>query len=105
MATLNVTGTVTRLFFGDKGAEISETIQTKNGPIVKKYVAWLSAPATFREGDTITASGEMSAKIDNWTNPDGSAKLNREGLPGQSVKVELNNVTVTKASVLESSPF
>lgn len=96
MARIEVTGTATRLFFNDKGVEVTEFAKGKDGAtITRKYTAWFENPVTFREGSDGTFSGTLSATIDNWTNPDGSPKLNREGQPGQSVKVSINGTVFT----------
>lgn len=98
MARIEVTGTATRLFFNDKGVEVTEFAKGKDGAtITRKYTAWFENPVTFREGADGTFSGTLSATIDNWTNPDGSPKLNREGQPGQSVKVSINGTVFTPA--------
>ena len=96
MARIEVVGTATRLFFQDKGVEVTEFAKGKDGAtITRKYTAWFEAPVSFREGAEGTFSGSLSATIDNWTNPDGSPKLNREGVPGQSVKVSINGTVFT----------
>ena len=96
MARIEVTGTATRLFFQDKGVEVTEFAKGKDGAtITRKYTAWFENPVSFREGAEGTFSGSLSATIDNWTNPDGSPKLNREGQPGQSVKVSINGTVFT----------
>lgn len=98
MARIEVTGTVKRLFFQDKGVEVVEFAKGKDGATIeRKYTAWFENPVNFREGAEGTFSGTLSATIDNWTNPDGSPKLNREGQPGQSVKVSINGTVFTPA--------
>lgn len=100
MATITVTGTVTRLFFNDKGVEISEIGKGKDGqPVTRKYVAWFDQPVNFREGAHGTFAGNLSATLDKWTNPDGSAKLDNSGQPGVSVKVAINSPVFTPSTV------
>lgn len=117
MARIEVVGTATRLFFGDKGVEVTEFAKGKDGAtITRKYTAWFEAPVNFREGADGTFSGTLSAVIDNWTNPDGSPKLNRDGVPGQSVKVSINGTVFTPsanapqpvhsaAAIIDEMPF
>lgn len=98
MATITVTGTVSRLFFADKGVEISEQGKGKDGqPIIRKFVAWFNEPVSFREGAHGTFTGNLSATIDKWTNADGSPKLDHSGQPGVSVKVAMNDPVFTPA--------
>ena len=117
MARIEVTGTATRLFFQDKGVEVTEFAKGKDGAtITRKYTAWFEAPVSFREGAEGTFSGSLSATIDNWTNADGSPKLNRDGVPGQSVKVSINGTMFTPSgntpqpissasSIIDEMPF
>jgi hypothetical protein len=96
MAKIEVIGVATRLFFQDKGVEVTEFAKGKDGAtITRKYTAWFENPVSFREGAEGTFSGSLSATIDKWTNADGSVKLDREGNPGQSVKVSINGTVFT----------
>lgn len=100
MARIEVKGTASRLFFNDKGVEVTELAKGKDGATIeRKYTAWFDAPVSFREGTQGTFSGNLSATIDKWVNADGSPKLNRDGQPGQSVKVSINNTVFTPADV------
>lgn len=117
MARIEVTGTCTRLFFQDKGAEVTEFAKGKDGAtITRKYTAWFDAPVSFREGAEGVFSGNLSAVIDNWVNADGSPKLNRDGQPGQSVKVSINGASFvpsgntaqpvhSAAAIIDEMPF
>lgn len=110
MAKIEVSGTVTRLFFNDKGVEVSEQGKDKDGKtIVRKFAAWFDQPVNFREGATGTFTGNLSATLDRWTNPDGSAKMDNTGNPGVSVKLSINNPVFTPsgspAPVDNAMPF
>lgn len=99
MARIEVTGTATRLFFQDKGVEVTEFAKGKDGAMIqRRYTAWFENPVSFREGAEGTFSGSLSATIDNWTNQDGSVKLDRNGNPGQSVKVSINGTVFTPSN-------
>jgi len=99
MARIEVTGTATRLFFQDKGVEVTEFAKGKDGAtITRRYTAWFENPVSFREGAEGTFSGSLSATIDKWTNADGSPKLDRDGNPGQSVKVSINGTVFTPSN-------
>jgi len=94
MATISVKGFATRIFFDDRGVEVTEHFTTKGGETAqRKYTAWFDKPVSFGLGAEGIFSGLHSAVIDKWVNADGSAKLNREGEPGQSVKVSINGAS------------
>jgi hypothetical protein len=96
MASIKVKGTITRVFYEGKGIELTEAYTTKAGETInKRYTVWLKTPTTWDVGEELQVEGLYSAEIDNWTNPDGSPKLNREGQPGQSIKVSINNPYIT----------
>jgi hypothetical protein len=115
MARIEVTGTATRLFFQDKGVEVTEFAKGKDGATIqRRYTAWFENPVSFREGAEGTFSGSLSATIDKWTNADGSVKLDRDGNPGQSVKVSINGTVFTpsgntpqpvQSAIIEDMPF
>lgn len=101
MATIEVKGTITRVFYEGKGLEVSETYNTKAGDsVTKRYTVWLNQPTVLSEGNVVTVKGLYSAEIDNWTNQDGTPKLNRDGQPGQSIKVAINNPQVIPSDAL-----
>lgn len=101
MATIEVTGTVTRIFYENKGVEVTEFFKTRDGEIAKRlYTAWFEQPVSFGTHAEGVFKGQLSAVIEAWKNADGTPKLNREGKPGQSVKLSINGAsfTQTKAS-------
>mgnify|MGYP000623845973 CR=1 FL=1 len=88
----------------------------RSAMIQRRYTAWFENPVSFREGAEGTFSGSLSAVIDNWTNADGSVKLDRDGNPGQSVKVSINGTVFTPSNntpqpvqsatqIIEDMPF
>ena len=76
MANITVNGTVTRLFFGDKGVEITEYYKSRTGETKgRKYTAWFNDPVDFREGATGSFSGNLSTKVDSYVSKvDGETK-------------------------------
>jgi hypothetical protein len=92
MAKITVEGTVTRIFFEDRGVEVTEFFKTRDGEQAqRKYTAWFEAPVNFREGATGIFTGLLSTTIDDWIDREtGQPKLNREGKPGRSVKTSIN---------------
>ena len=99
MATIEVKGFATRIFFEDRGVEVTEFFTTKDGEQAqRKYTAWFEKPVQFSVGAEGVFSGLLSAQIDEWKNADGTVKLNREGKPGISVKVSINGASFVGAS-------
>lgn len=106
MAIIEVTGTITRAgFFGGKGFEVTEFYASKDGEQrQRKYTAWFENAEDLNVGDEGTFTGQLSTKIDKWTNPDGSPKLDREGNPGQSIVVAINGTVFTPAGGVKTLP-
>jgi hypothetical protein len=95
MAIIKVKGTVTKVFWEAKGLIVTESYKAKSGDTVEKqFTVWLKSPTTLDVGDTVQVEGLMSVEIEAWINQDGTPKLNREGQPGQSIKVSINNPQV-----------
>ena len=113
MAIITVNGTATRLFYMDRGVEVTEFFTTKGGEQAqRKYTAWFEDPVSFREGASGTFSGMLSTVIEDWTDMNGAPKLNREGKQGRSVKISINGATFkpannqpTKTAWVEDTPF
>lgn len=94
MATISVKGFATKIFWDGKAVTVTEYFQTKNGETAQRlYTAWFEKPVSFEVGAEGVFSGLHSAVIEQWKNLDGSPKLNREGEPGQSVKVSINGAS------------
>ena len=102
MASIKVKGTISRVFYEGKGLEVVESYQTRAGETMSKnWIVWLNKPGVSDVGDDVQVEGLFSAEIDNWTNQDGSVKLNRDGNPGQSIKLIINNPQVTPADPIK----
>lgn len=99
MATISVKGFATKIFWEGKAVTVTEYFQTKNGETAQRlYTAWFEKPVNFDVGTEGVFSGLHSAVIEEWKNVDGSPKMNREGKPGQSVKVSINGATFEPVS-------
>jgi hypothetical protein len=101
MATLTTAtdAFVARIFFNGQGVEVHEPYKNRDGETKnRRYTFWFNAPVDFDLGATGTFTGQLSTKIDNWTNPDGSAKLDSQGKPGQSIVVQGNDAEFTPAN-------
>lgn len=100
MATITVTGTITRIFFENKGIEVTEFYTSKTGETKqRKYTAWFEKPQQLAQGISGTFTGQLAAVIDEWKNPDGTPKLDNSGKPGRSVKISINGATFTQDGV------
>lgn len=96
MATIEVKGTATRIFYENRGVEVVEFFKTRDGEIAqRKYTAWFDKPVGFDLNAEGVFTGLLSAVIEEWKNPDGTPKMNREGKPGQSVKISINGASFT----------
>jgi hypothetical protein len=94
MATISVKGFATKIFWDGKAVSVTEYFQTRDGEAAQRtYTAWFEKPVSFDVGAEGIFSGLHSAVIEDWKNPDGSVKLDREGNPGRSVKVSINGTT------------
>ena len=94
MATISVKGFATKIFWDGKAVTVTEYFQTKNDETAQRtYTAWFEKPVSFDVGAEGIFSGLHSAVIEEWKNPDGSPKMNRDGKPGQSVRVSINGTT------------
>jgi hypothetical protein len=102
MAIIKVKGAITKIFWESKGLIVTESYTARSGDTVEKqFTVWLKQPTTLEVGDTVQVEGLMSVEIEAWVNQDGSPKLNREGQPGQSIKVSINNPLVVPAEPLQ----
>jgi hypothetical protein len=105
MATITVKGFATKIFWEGKAVTVTEYFQTKNDETAQRtYTAWFEKPVSFDVGVEGVFSGLHSAVIEDWKNPDGSIKLDREGKPGRSVKVSINGTTFAPSGANISAP-
>ena len=97
MATIEVKGTATRIFYEGKGVEVTEFYKSKDGEIRKKtYTAWFEQPVDFAVNTEGVFRGLLSTVIDNWKDKEGNPVMSTvTGEPGQSVKVSINGTTFT----------
>lgn len=90
MALIEIKGKVSKLFWEDKGLEVTESFTTKAGKQVdRRYTVWLPKPSIFKVGDDVNVKGLYSAELDSYTDKDGNTK--------NAIKVSVNNPLVTYA--------
>lgn len=88
MALIEVKGKITKLFWENKGLEVTETFNTKTGQTINRtYAVWLGKQSPFQVGDAVTVKGLYSAEVDKYVNKNGETK--------ETVKVSINNPLVT----------
>lgn len=87
MALIEIKGKISRIFYNNKGLEVTESYETKTGETKeKRYTVWLNSPTVLETGTDVTVKGLHSAEIDEWTDKEGKTR--------HSVKVSLNNPLV-----------
>lgn len=88
MATIEVKGKISKIFWENKGLEITETYKNKAGKEVNAYfTVWLPTPTeTLQVGDEVKVRGLYSHDIREWDN---------EGETKRKVQVAINNPVVT----------
>ena len=90
MALIEVKGKVTKLFWEDKGLEVTESFTTKAGQQRdRRYTVWLPKKSVFQVGDDVNVKGLYSAELDTYTDKNGETK--------NAIKVSINNPLVTYA--------
>lgn len=87
MALIEVKGKISRVFWNDKGLEITESYETKTGETKeKRYTVWLNTPTVLQVGTEVNVKGLHSTEIDEWTDKEGKIR--------NTVKVIVNNPLV-----------
>lgn len=103
MASIEVKGKISKIFWENKGLEVTETYTNKAGKEVNSYfTVWLNTPTTtLKVGDDVKVRGLYSHEISEW---------DAEGETRRKVKVGINNPIVTIAEpnfapTHEATPF
>lgn len=106
MARLEVTGTVTRIFYENKAAEVTEHYVTKDGEQrSQRYTAWFGTPQNVNMGDVLVVVGDQTVKIKDWVDAEGNPKMDNSGKQGRSVDININNATYTADTPFNTSPL
>lgn len=85
MASTIATGTIARVFYEGKGAELVESFTVKGKPMTKRWTAWFAEPHGMAEGDEATISGLHGDEISEWE---------KDGEKRHSVKRTLNSAKI-----------
>lgn len=97
MATLTVVGYATRIFFDNKGVEVTEHSRDKDGnPKTEKYTAWFDTPFVYGENAYGIFEGHHGKKVREWTDRDGNPVMNQyTGKQGITAEISINATTFT----------
>lgn len=87
MAFTTVEGTVGRVFFEGKGAEIVEEFTVKGNQVKKRWTAWFDAPHGLSEGQGVKVSGLHGDELNEWQDKES-------GETKRSVKRSLNKARI-----------
>lgn len=88
MATITITGSVTRIFYEGRGVEVTEFFKGRDGEMQqRKYTAWFEEAVTFDVGAEGSFTGLLATKLESFTNDRGESI--------QYVKVSANGATYT----------
>lgn len=90
MALINIKdATVTRVNRNGFGVQVKEADRTVNGKTFKgdRYTVWFTSPHGLSEGDTVSVSGFLAAKV-------GEPWSDREGNERRSVELSVNSPRV-----------
>jgi hypothetical protein len=86
MAITNIKGTVNRVFYNGKGAEVVETFTAGGKEISKRWACWFEEPHGLSEGEVVEVSGIHSDEVDEWTDKEQQTR--------HSVKRSLNKARI-----------
>jgi hypothetical protein len=86
MAITNIRGTVNRVFYNGKGAEVVETFTAGGKEISKRWACWFQEPHGLGEGEVVEVSGLHSDEVDEWTDKEQQTR--------HSVKRSLNKARI-----------
>lgn len=101
MAYVNIAeAVVKRSFYGDKGLEIAEQFQTRDGKDAeKKYTLFFDNPHNYKPGQKIKASGLLSVKARIWVRDDA------EDVAVADIVLNSPNVEVLESASSDENPF
>jgi hypothetical protein len=90
MAISHVNGTITRVFFEGKGAEVTESFKKRDGSEGStRWAAFFDQPHGLVEGARVAVSGIHSDKIDEWE---------KDGETRRTVKRTLNSARLKEGA-------
>jgi hypothetical protein len=91
MAITNIQGTVTRVFYSGKGAEVTEVSNSNGKEFKTRWSCWFDNEHGLSEGQPVKVSGFHGDKISDWTDKEGNQR--------HSVERSLNKARVQDQQV------
>lgn len=87
MAFINIEGTISRVFYNGKGAEVTESFKKRDGSEgTKRYTLWFQNEHGLSEGSTGKFSGLLGVEVDEWTDKENQIR--------HTAKVSVNNARI-----------
>ena len=87
MAFINIEGTISRVFYNGKGAEVTESFKKRDGSEgTKRYTLWFQQEHGLAEGSTGKFSGLLGVEVDEWQDKEGQTR--------HTAKVSVNNARI-----------
>jgi len=89
--------TVTRLNNTGNGVKVTESNESGGKTFKKHFTCWFDEPSGLREGDIVSLSGFLGAKVgDPWTGDDGQER--------RSVELSLNKPRIDTGASSSAAP-
>jgi hypothetical protein len=106
MAKIEVEAVVAKIFYNGKAASLVENYKGIDGQVfTRRYTAWFDEPVKFEEGAVGKFSGNLSVKIEKWTDAEGNPKLDQSGQQGQSARISINNTEFDGFGTVRNAPL
>jgi hypothetical protein len=95
MAFVTVKGTINRVFYQGKGAEVVEKFNVKGRDVSKYWSAWFENPHGLSEGDQVEVSGLHGDELNEYE---------KDGETRRNVKRSINKATVKDHPAVPAQP-
>lgn len=97
MAFINIEGTISRVFYNGKGAEVTESFKKRDGSEgTKRYTLWFKEPHNLSEGSTGKFSGLLGVEVDEWTDKENNVR--------HTAKVSVNSARIDGGRTTTETP-
>ena len=97
MAFIHIEGTISRVFYNGKGAEVTESFKKRDGSEgTKRYTLWFQSEHGLSEGSTGKFSGLLGVEVDEWTDKENQIR--------HTAKVSVNNARIDTGRASSQQP-